>query len=132
MAVVELDRPAVVKGMVAAAAIAVPFGLLGLAASDEDSLGWAGWLSVLGIMLGLVIGGFLAARDQRVGAPLTNGIVTAFAVYAIVQGIGIVKRAISDDDLHWAKYVSSLLLSIVAGTVGALLASVATGMRRTS
>lgn len=131
MAAIELDRPAVVKGMVAAACIAVPFALLGLAASDNDSLGWAGWLSVLGIMLGLVIGGFLAARDQRVGAPLTNGIVAAVAVYVIVQAVGIVKRVITDDDLNWAKYVSSLLLSIVAGTVGALLAAMATGARRT-
>ena len=66
MAAVELDRPAVVKGMVVAAAIAVPFALLGLAASDDDSLGWAGWLSVLGVLLGLVIGGFLAgARPAR-------------------------------------------------------------------
>jgi hypothetical protein len=130
MAAVELDRPAVVKGMVVAAAIAVPFALLGLAASDDDSLGWAGWLSVLGILLGLVIGGFLAGRDQRVGAPLTNGIVAAVAVYVVVQGIGIVKRAVAGDDLNWAKYASSLLLSIVAGTVGALLASMASASRR--
>jgi len=130
MAAVELDRPAVVKGMVVAGAIAIPFALLGLAASDDDSLGWAGWLSVLGILLGLVIGGFLAGRDQRVGAPLTNGIVAAVAVYVIVQGIGIVKRAVAGDELNWAKYASSLLLSIVAGTVGALLASLASASRR--
>jgi hypothetical protein len=130
MAAVELDRPAVLKGMAAAAIIAVPFALLGLAASDEDSLGWAGWLSVVGVLLGLVIGGFLAARDQRVGAPLTNGIVAAVAVYVVVQGIGILKRAVADEELNWAKYASSLLLSIVAGTVGALLASVATASRR--
>jgi len=130
MAAVELDRPAVLKGMAAAAVIAVPFALLGLAASDEDSLGWAGWLSVLGILLGLVIGGFLAARDQQVGAPLTHGIVAAMAVYVIVQGIGILKRAVAGEELNWAKYASSLLLSIVAGTVGALLASMATASRR--
>jgi hypothetical protein len=130
VAAVELDRPAVVKGIVAAAIIAVPFALLGMAASDDDSLGWAGWLSVLGILLGLVIGGFLAGRDQRVGAPLTNGIVAAVAVYVIAQGIGIVKRAVAGEDLNWAKYASSLLLSIVAGTVGALLASMAAASRR--
>jgi len=130
VAAVELDRPAVLKGMAAAAIIAVPFALLGLAATDEDSLGWAGWLSVLGILLGLVIGGFLAARDQRVGAPLTNGIVAAVAVYVIVQGIGIVKRAAAGEELHWAKYLSSLLLSVVAGTFGALLASMAAASRR--
>ncbi len=129
MAAVELDRPAIVKGMVMAAVIAVPFALLGLAASD-DGLGWAGWLSVLGVLLGLVIGGFFAARDQRVGAPLTNGIVAALGVYVVVQGLGIVKRLIVGDELNWAKYASSMLLSIVAGTVGALLAAVAAGSRR--
>jgi Na+/proline symporter len=130
VAAVELDRPAVLKGMAAAAVIAVPFALLGLAATDEDSLGWAGWLSVIGILLGLVIGGFLAARDQRVGAPLTNGIAAAVAVYVIVQGIGIVKRAVAGEELNWARYLSSLLLSVVAGTVGALLASMAAASRR--
>jgi len=131
MAAVELDRPAVLKGMAIAGAIAVPFALLGLAASDESSLGWAGWLSVLGVLLGLVIGAFIAARDQDVGAPLTNGIVAAVGVYVVVQGIGIIKRAVAGDELNWAKYASSLLLSIVAGTVGALLASLATASRRT-
>jgi hypothetical protein len=130
VAAVELDRPAVLRGMAAAAIIAVPFALLGLAASNEDSLGWAGWLSVVGILLGLVIGGFLAARDQKVGAPLTNGIVAAIAVYVIVQGIGIIKRAVAGEELNWGRYASSLLLSIVAGTVGALLASVAAASRR--
>jgi uncharacterized membrane protein YfcA len=131
VAAVELDRPAVLKGMATAAVIAVPFALLGLAASDEDSLGWAGWLSVVGILLGLVIGGFIAARDQRLGAPLTNGIIAAVGVYVVVQGIGILKRAVASEELNWAKYASSLLLSIVAGTVGALLASLATASRRT-
>jgi hypothetical protein len=129
MAAVEVDRPAVLRGMAAAAVIAVPFALLGLAASDEESLGWAGWLSVLGILLGLVIGGFIAGRYQRVGAPLTNGIVAAVTVYVIVQAIGVIKRAVAGDELHWAKYASSLLLSIVAGTVGALLASMTAASR---
>jgi uncharacterized membrane protein len=131
VAAVEIDRPAVVRGMAAAAVIAVPFALLGLAASD-DALTWVGWLSVVGVLLGLVVGAFLAARDQRVGAPLTNGIVAAVGVYVVVQGVGIVKRLATGDELHWAKYASSLLLSIVAGTIGALLASVAVGASRTS
>ena len=130
MTAVAVDRPAVLKGMAVAGVIAVPFAFLGLAASDETSLGWAGWLSVLGILLGLVIGGFIAARDQTVQAPLTNGIIAALAVYVVVQGIGIIKRAVAGEELNWAKYASSLLLSIVAGTVGALVASVATASRR--
>jgi hypothetical protein len=129
MAGVELDRPAVVRGMVVAAIVAVPFALLGLGVSDDNSLGWLGWISVIGVLFGLVLGAFAAAREQRVGAPLTNAIVTAVAVYVIVQAIGIVKRAITDEDLRWGKYASSLLLSIVAGTVGGLLASTRSGER---
>jgi len=123
MAGVELDRPAVVRGMVVAAIVAVPFALLGLGVSDENNLGWLGWISVVGVLFGLVLGAFATAREQRVGAPLTNAIVTAMAVYVIVQAIGIIKRLITDEDLRWGKYASSLLLSIVAGTVGGLLAS---------
>jgi hypothetical protein len=132
MAPVEIDRPAVIRAMIVSAIITVPFAILGTAASDDTSLGWAGWLAVIGVLLGLVIGGFLAARDQRVGAPLTNGIVAAVGVYVVVQGIGILKRVVADENLNWAKYVSSLLLSIVAGTVGALLATAASSSRRPS
>jgi hypothetical protein len=130
MAGVELDRPAIARGMLVAAVIAVPFAILGLAVSDENDLGWAGWISVLGVLLGLVLGAFAAAREQRVGAPLTNAIATAVAVYVVVQAVGIAKRIISDEELRWAKYASSLLLSIVAGTLGGLLASSRSTERR--
>jgi hypothetical protein len=109
--------------MLVAALVAVPFALIGLAFSDDNDLGWGGWISVLGVLLGLVLGAFTAAREQRVGAPLTNAIAAAVAVYVIVQAIGVAKRIISDEELRWGKYASSLLLSIVAGTVGGLLAS---------
>ncbi|HKA04086.1 MAG TPA: hypothetical protein VKD67_07140 [Acidimicrobiales bacterium] len=111
------------RGIVVAAVIAVPFALIGLGTSDEGDLGWAGWISVIGVLFGLALGAFSAAREQRVGAPLTNAIVTAVAVYVVVQAIGIVKRLVTDESLHWGKYLSSLLLSVVAGTVGGLLAS---------
>jgi hypothetical protein len=127
---VELDRQAIVRGMVVAAVIAIPFALIGLGASDDNDLGWAGWISVIGVLLGLALGAFAAAREQRVGAPLTNAIVTAVAVYVVVQALGILKRVATDEDLHWSKYLSSLLLSIVAGTVGGLLASARNGARR--
>jgi hypothetical protein len=130
MAGVELDRQAIVRGMVVAAVIAIPFALIGLGASDDNDLGWAGWISVIGVLFGLALGAFAAAREQRVGAPLTNAIVTAVAVYIVVQVLGILKRVVTDEDLHWSKYLSSLLLSIVAGTVGGLLASARNGARR--
>jgi hypothetical protein len=130
MAGVELDRQAIVRGFVVAAVIAIPFALIGLGVSDENDLGWAGWISVVGVLFGLVLGAFVAAREQRVGAPLTNAIVTAVTVYVVVQAIGIVKRLATDEDLHWSKYLSSLLLSIVAGTIGGLLASARTNARR--
>jgi putative membrane protein (TIGR04086 family) len=117
--------------MAIAAVIAVPFALIGVGTSGND-LGVAGWVSVAGVLVGLTVGGFVAARQQRVEAPLTHGILTAVSVYVVVQGIGIIKRAIVDEDLRWSKYFSSLLLAIVAGTLGGLLASVANGNRRPS
>jgi putative membrane protein (TIGR04086 family) len=131
MAGLVLDRNALLRGMLVASLIAVPFALLGLGVSD-NGLGWAGWVSVIGVMLGLTIGGFLAARDQRVEAPLTHGIITAVGVYVIVQAVGVVKRVITDEDLRWSKYASSLLLAVVAGTIGGLLSSMGTSSRRPS
>ena len=84
--------------MVVAAVVAVPFALIGLGASDEGDLGWAGWISVVGVLVGLVLGAVAAAREQHVGAPLTNAIVTAVGVYVLVQVIGILKRLVTDDE----------------------------------
>jgi hypothetical protein len=106
----EIDWRAIAIGMAVAAVVAMPVGVFGRAPL------WA-----LVILAALVLGAVVAARTQRVGAPLTHGIVAAVGLYVVVQAMGVLARTIRGDDLHWAQYASSLLLSLAAGTVGGLI-----------
>ena len=118
---IELDRPALLRGMAVAALIAVPAALVGLWASDRDDLGWLGALAVVVVLLGLIIGAAVAAHRQEVGAPLAHGIVTAAALFVLIQVVGIVRRAIIGDEIVWARILSSAVLALVAGAIGGVI-----------
>ncbi len=119
----ELDPRAVLRGTLVALVVAVPFAVVGQVVLDPDtSSGW-GVLLAVGVLFGLLVGGFAAAREQRVGAPLAHGIVAALAAFAAVQVLGIARRLVAGDDIRWGRIVSSALLSLIAGTLGGLLAS---------
>jgi xanthosine utilization system XapX-like protein len=120
----ELDHQALLRGVVVAAAVAVPAGVLNALLDGEGAVAFVLVLVVLG---GLVAGAVTAAGAQRVGAPLTHGILAAVTVYVTVQAIGVVRRLLAGDDLTWSLYLSSLVLSVFAGTLGGLI-----GARRAS
>jgi hypothetical protein len=124
MAVIDqLDRRALYEGGSVAAMIAIPAGILGKALSDPDKdLGWL-WILVVVVLAGLVLGAGVAAWRQQRGLPLTHGIIAAVGVFVIVQAIGVIVQLISGDSISWARIASSLLLSLMAGTVGGVLGS---------
>jgi hypothetical protein len=119
----DLDWPALTRGMLTAACLAVPGGIVGAAVSDHDGLGWLGALAIVVVLIGLMAGGYVAARLQRTGTPFTHAILAALSLYVVVQVIGIVRRLVAGDSLTWGRYASSGLLSVIAGTVGGLLAT---------
>jgi hypothetical protein len=119
----QLDRRALYEGGSVAAMIAVPAGILGKVLADADQdLGWL-WILVLVVLVGLVLGAGVAAWRQQRGLPLAHGIITAVGVFVIVQAIAVVVQLISGDSISWARIASSLLLSVMAGTVGGVLGS---------
>jgi len=118
---IEVDHAALVRGIAVAAVIAVPAALVGLWASDRDDLGWLGTLAVFVVLLGLIAGAAVAAHRQQVGAPLVHGILTAAALFVVIQVIGIVRRAITGDDIVWARILSSAALALVAGAIGGVI-----------
>jgi putative membrane protein (TIGR04086 family) len=121
-----LDHPALLRGIVVAAIVAVPAGVIAQFVGDSDSRpGWFGTLLFLVALAGLAAGGYVAARDQRRGTPLTHGILASVTTFAVVEAVGIVRRLITSTDISWSRIASSLLLSLIAGTIGGLL-----GMRR--
>jgi hypothetical protein len=89
----ELDPAALVRGVVVAAVICVPAALVGA----------------------------VSAHHQRVGSPLSHGILAAGALFVIVQGIGILRRAISGDGIEWSRVLSSAVLALVAGAIGGVI-----------
>jgi hypothetical protein len=121
LAVNRLDAMALRQGGSVAALFALPFGIAA-AFFRDDRQGLASVLTAL-VLLGLVLGAGVAAWKQRTGTPLTHGIVTAVGVFLVIQTLGIVRRALAGEALHWSRIISSLVLSAVAGVVGGLMGS---------
>jgi len=119
----QLDLRALYEGGTVAAMIAVPAGLLGRILSDRDEdFGWL-WILVVAVLVGLVLGSGVAAWRQEKGLPLTHGVITGVGTFVVVQAIGVVVELIAGDPINWPRIASSLLLSLMAGTVGGVLGS---------
>jgi len=121
---VKLDRAALVPGVLVALVIAVPAALIGQAIDDEstrDNPSAAVLVFVALVLIGLAAGAAVAARRQNVDAPLAHGIVTAVVTFVIVQGVGIIRHVITNEDVLWSQVLSSALLSMVAGTIGGII-----------
>ena len=120
----QLDRQALYEGASVAAMIAVPAAVLGRILSNRrNELGWL-WILVVIVLVGLVLGAGVAAWRQEKGLPLTHGIVTAVGVFVVVQAVGVLVQLVAGDSVNWSRIASSLLLSLMAGTVGGVLGSV--------
>ncbi|MDQ1426258.1 MAG: hypothetical protein QOD72_3756 [Acidimicrobiaceae bacterium] len=119
---IELDYPAIGRGIAVAAVIAVPVAVVAnvLVDDNQQHSGWIALLS-LGVLVGLGVGAAVAARRQHNGTPLTHGIVCALAVFVAVNAFGIVRRSIAGDDIHWGRIASTAVLAVVAGTIGGMI-----------
>jgi hypothetical protein len=85
---------------------------------DESSL--AVFLS-LGAVFGFVLGAGCAAWVQRVGLPLSHGLVTAIGTYTAAQAVFIAIRLIRGDDVTWFAFFFNLSVVSGAGLLGGLL-----------
>lgn len=120
----RLDRAALIAGIITAVIICVPAALIGQAIDDpstNDNPSAGALLLVAVVLVGLAIGATVAAMRQQVGAPLVHGIVTALVTFVLVQGIGVIRHLLENEDVLWSRVLSSALLSMVAGTVGGLI-----------
>ena len=71
--------------------------------------------------LGFVIGAGSAAWIQRVGFPLSHGLVTAGGTYTVAQSVFILVRLVRGDQVRWFGALFTLTVVMIAGLIGGLL-----------
>ena len=115
------DWDAIRAGGAVALVFAVPFSIAARWAADSrDDPGLAVWLTI-GAVIGFVLGAGCAAWVQRVGTPLSHGLVTAVGTYLLAQAVFVVVRLLRGLDVRWFAIVFNLTVVLAAGLVGGLL-----------
>jgi hypothetical protein len=107
----------------AGASVALVFAIpLTIAASivDSDNSG-TNALFFFGAMLGFVLGAGCAAWVQRVGTPLSHGMVAASGTYLAAQAVFVLIRLIGGSSVNWFRVFFTLSLVIGAGLMGGVL-----------
>ena len=114
------DVPALRAGATVSLLFAVPFQVLAAIFVDDGDAG-LGALLFFGTALGFVVGAGCAAWLQRVGAPLSHGIVAAVLPYAVVQLVFIVLALVIGDGVDLVAVAFTLTLTAFAGLIGGFL-----------
>jgi hypothetical protein len=124
-----LDREALRRGITVALAFAVPaVAISWLTDKGPGQRGPAGLLTLV-VLVGLLLGGFASASQQRVHAPLSHALVAVLAVVVVLQVARIVRLAVLHRPLNLPAAFGNLLFGLVAALLGALLAGQNTAKR---
>ena len=73
------------------------------------------------VLAGLVAGGWKAAR-RRPDAPLLHGVLAVLVAYALVSGVAVVLRVVTDRGLDPVALAFNALMAASAGILGTLIA----------
>ena len=120
-AVTRWDWDAIRAGAMVALVFAVPLSIAGRWAADSrDDSALTIWFN-LGAVVGFVLGAGCAAWVQRVGFPLSHGLVTAVGTYLAAQAVFIAVRLIRGLDVRWFAVVFNLMVVLLAGLLGGIL-----------
>jgi putative membrane protein (TIGR04086 family) len=120
----RLERRSILTGAAITIALAVPPALIGVLASEDDSMEGSAWVPFLfaWIVVAFFVGGFVAARSQP-HAPLAHGALAALLAYALVQGVGVIRHLLADESVAWVSIPFAALLASSTGTVGGIVAN---------
>lgn len=114
------DVPALRAGGSVALVFAVPFSIAASWAADRGSSTLAVWL-VLGAVAGFWLGAGCAAWVQRVGMPLTHGLVTATGTYLVAQSLFVLVKILSGGTVRWFGLLFNLSVVSLVGVLGGLV-----------
>jgi hypothetical protein len=120
-ALARWDAAALRGGVGVAAVFAAPFAVLGRLALSED---WSDTIVIacnLAMIGGLFLGAGVTAWRQRVGTPLSHGIVVALLAYVLIQIALVVARLVRGADVDVAAIVFNTAFALGAGLLGGLV-----------
>ena len=118
----NLDRAAVARGMLVAVAVSLPVSLLGLVVVDDGDSPTLVFAFLVLVLAGLAAGGYVAASRVPT-APLLNGATAALAAFALIQGIGLVRRVVTGASFSLPSIAFAALLAYCSGLLGGVAAS---------
>lgn len=130
MTLPTLDRDALRRGVTVAVAITVPAAVVSWLTDRGTGRGGPAGLLTLVVVLGLLLGGFAAASQQRLNAPLTHSLITVLGVVAMLQIMRVVRLGVLGRPLNLPASLGNLLLGLVTSVAAGLLAGQKTGKRR--
>lgn len=113
------DWDALRAGGSVALVFAVPITVVA-AVVDSDNSG-TNALFFFGAIFGFILGAGCAAWVQRVGTPLSHGIVTASGTYLAAQTVFVLIALIGGSDVNWFRVFFTLTLVVGAGLAGGVL-----------
>ena len=107
-------RQVVAGGVGLALAVAVPAALLAqvVDAGSDDDPGLLAYPLALVVLVGMAAGGDLVGRRAS-QAPARLGAITGLVAIAVVQALGIARRAVAGDDIAWATVPAVTVVAVV-------------------
>ena len=115
------DWDAIRAGAMVALVFAVPLSIAGRWAADSRDDPALAVLLNIGAVVGFVLGAGCAAWVQRVGTPLSHGLVTAVGTYLAAQAVFVTIRLVRGLDVRWFALMFNLTAVLGAGLLGGLL-----------
>ncbi len=113
------DAAALRAGAGVALMISIPITVVAALVNSDSSVVNA--VFFFGAISGFVLGAGCAAWVQRVGTPMSHGIVTASATYLLAQLFFVTIRLVRGDDVNWYRVFFTLMIVVMAGYLGGSL-----------
>jgi hypothetical protein len=125
-------REIVARGVGLALAVAVPAALLAqiVDAVSDEAPALVAYPLALVVLVGMAVGGREVGRDAAVPVAPRLGALTGLVAIALVQGLGIARRAAAGDDVAWATIPAVVFVAVALAAVAATLAARRAGRTR--
>ena len=125
-------REVVARGVGLALAVAVPAALVAqiVDAVSDDTPAVVTYPLALVVLLAMAVGGRDVGRTAPAADAPRLGAVTGLLAIAVVQALGIARRAVAGEDVAWATVPAVIVVAVALAAGAATLAARRTGRTR--